>query len=72
MQRPVWELGPPVGSLTSYSQESCGNAEAISGLPATSQVLLLRAKLWEQWLLWVLQQERQQVSAHLTKQPPSI
>lgn len=34
---------------------------------ATSQVPLLTTKQWEQWLLWVLQQRRQQASAHLPK-----
>lgn len=74
MQRPVWELRPPLGPLTHCGQESGGNAETINhwALPATSQVLLFTTEQWEQWLPWVLQQGRQQASAHLPKQPPSV
>lgn len=71
---PMWELGPPLGPLTHCGQESCGNAEAIShwALRATFQVLLLTTEHWERWLPSVLQQGRQQASAHLSKQSPSV
>lgn len=71
-KRPMWELRPPLGPLTHCGQESFGNAESIShwALAAISQVLLLVTE--QQWLPWVLQQEGQQIPAHLPKQPPSV
>lgn len=68
----MWELRPPLGLLTHCGQENFGNAKSIShwAPAAISQVLLLMTE--QQWLPWILQQEGQQVYAHLPKQPPSV